>query len=75
MIIFQYSNHIFKIYFSTSNMGKAVSKDGWITNATEVMPFAGFATAHMHAARENGREAVREVICRVSNSGASVIGL
>ena len=56
-------------------MGKAVSKDGWITNATEVMPFAGFATAHMHAARENGREAVREVICRVSNSGASVIGL
>jgi hypothetical protein len=56
-------------------MGKAVSKDGWITNATEVMPFGGFATTSMQAARENGKEAVREVACRISNSGASVIGL
>lgn len=36
-------------------MGKAVSKDGWITNSTEVMPFGGFATASMQSGRENGR--------------------
>jgi len=45
-------NHIIK---SKKSMGAAVSKDGWITNIVEVIPFGGCFTAPFHAFASNGQ--------------------
>ena len=56
-------------------MGKAVSKDGWLTNAAELIPFAGFITAPIHAAGGNAKEAVKAVVGGLVSGTSAVMGL